>query len=99
MVVGDDIEADVRAMLEASLPSFGLDYRLVHRLVGVGSLGRPRFTLLAQWQGEFVALEAKAGAQRLHIPLVMRQLLQQYLLTPAQIPAPPRVCAGCQLWR
>lgn len=55
-----EIPSDVRAMLEASLPSFGLDYRLVHRLAGVGSLGRPRFTLLAQWQGEFVALEAKA---------------------------------------
>jgi hypothetical protein len=51
---------DVRAMLEASLPSFGMEYRLVHRLAGVGSLGRPRFTLITQWQGESVALEAKA---------------------------------------
>jgi uncharacterized protein (DUF2252 family) len=55
-----ELPPDVRAMLEASLPSFGLEYRLVHRLAGVGSLGRPRFTLLTQWQGEFVALEAKA---------------------------------------
>jgi Uncharacterized protein conserved in bacteria (DUF2252) len=51
---------DVRAMLEASLPSQGLEYRLVHRLAGVGSLGRPRFTLLTKWQEEYVALEAKA---------------------------------------
>ena len=52
--------SSVRAMLEAALPSFGLEYRLVHRLAGVGSLGRPRFTLLTKWQDEFVALEAKA---------------------------------------
>jgi hypothetical protein len=51
---------EVRSMLEASLPSPGLVYRLVHRLGGVGSLGRPRFTVLGKWQGEFVALEAKA---------------------------------------
>ncbi len=50
----------VRSMLEASLPSQGLEYRLVHRQAGVGSLGRPRFTALAEWQGEYVALEAKA---------------------------------------
>ena len=47
-------------MLEASLPSQGLEYRLVHRQAGIGSLGRPRFTALAEWQGEYVALEAKA---------------------------------------
>jgi Uncharacterized protein conserved in bacteria (DUF2252) len=51
---------EVRSMLEASLPSQGLEYRLVHRQAGVGSLGRPRFTALAEWQGEYVALEAKA---------------------------------------
>jgi len=51
---------EVRSMLEASLPSQGLEYRLVHRQAGIGSLGRPRFTVLAEWQGEFVALEAKA---------------------------------------
>ena len=32
----------------------------MHRQAGVGSLGRPRFTLLAEWQSEFIALEAKA---------------------------------------
>jgi uncharacterized protein DUF2252 len=51
---------EVRSMLEASLPSQGLEYRLVHRQAGIGSLGRPRFTALAEWQGEYVALEAKA---------------------------------------
>jgi hypothetical protein len=51
---------NVRSMLEALLPSQGLEYRLVHRQAGVGSLGRPRFTLLTQWHGEYVALEVKA---------------------------------------
>ena len=51
---------EVRSMLEASLPSQGLEYRLVHRQAGTGSLGRPRFTALAEWQGDYVALEAKA---------------------------------------
>jgi hypothetical protein len=50
----------VRQMLEAGLPTKELNYRLVHRQAGVGSLGRPRFTLLTEWQGEYVALEAKA---------------------------------------
>lgn len=51
---------EVRSMLEASLPSPELEYRLVHRRAGIGSLGRPRFTALTEWQGEYVALEAKA---------------------------------------
>lgn len=55
-----ELPADVRSMLEAGLPTQGLAYRLVHRQAGVGSLGRPRFTLLTEWQGENIALEAKA---------------------------------------
>ncbi len=51
---------EVRSMLEASLPSQGLEYRLIHRQAGIGSLGCPRFTALAEWQGEYVALEAKS---------------------------------------
>ncbi|HLO28998.1 MAG TPA: DUF2252 family protein [Anaerolineales bacterium] len=51
---------EVRSMLAAAFPSAGLEYRTMHRQAGVGSLGRPRFTALAEWQGEFVALEAKA---------------------------------------
>ncbi len=50
----------VRSMLEAALPSQGMEYRILHRQAGVGSLGRPRYTALAGWQGGFVAREAKA---------------------------------------
>ncbi|MGE5375226.1 MAG: DUF2252 family protein [Bacteroidota bacterium] len=55
-----NVPAEVIDMLEAGLPAKGMTYRLIHRLAGVGSLGRPRFTLLAHWQDGNVALEAKA---------------------------------------
>jgi hypothetical protein len=55
-----DVPSELRAMLEASLPEQGMAYHMLHRQAGVGSLGRPRFTLLAEWQDNFIALEAKA---------------------------------------
>jgi len=51
---------EVRSVLEAALPSQGMEYRILHRQAGVGSLGRPRYTALAKWQGGLVAREAKA---------------------------------------
>ena len=51
---------EMRSALEAALPSQDMEYRLLHRQAGVGSLGRPRFTALAEWQGGFIAREAKA---------------------------------------
>jgi hypothetical protein len=36
--------------------------RYVHRVVGLGSLGRQRFVALAQWRGGLLAREAKALA-------------------------------------
>jgi hypothetical protein len=47
-------------LLRASLPERGLAYRIVPRVAGVGSLGRPRFVVLAEWRGALVAREAKA---------------------------------------
>jgi hypothetical protein len=55
-----EVPPDVQSMLEAALPVQGLAYRLIHRQAGVGSLGRPRYTVLAAWQDGFVAVEAKA---------------------------------------
>jgi len=51
---------EVLSMLEAALPVPELPYRLVHRQAGVGSLGRPRFTAIAEWQCGYAAVEAKA---------------------------------------
>lgn len=59
-VMEKETPPEVMSMLEAGLPSQGMDYRILHRQAGTGSLGRPRYTALAEWQGGFVAVEAKA---------------------------------------
>ena len=46
--------------LEHLLPSRDLRYRLVHRVAGLGSLGRARFVAIADWYGGRIAREAKA---------------------------------------
>jgi uncharacterized protein DUF2252 len=64
--------------LRALLPR-GVTYSVRRRIAGVGSLGRQRFVALAEWEGGFIAREAKAlvpsaadrGAAR-----VARQLIE-----------------------
>lgn len=46
--------------LKAALPDPRLSYKVVRRVAGVGSLGRPRFVAVANWHGGLVAREAKA---------------------------------------
>ena len=55
----------VAAMLERALPERHLTGRIVHRVAGVGSLGRQRFVLLAQWRGENRPRGQGAGSVRL----------------------------------
>ena len=50
------------ALFKALMPEPGLDYRVVRRVAGVGSLGHPRLVALAQWRGAMIAREAKAWA-------------------------------------
>ena len=50
------------AALRLLLPDRTLRYRVVRRVAGVGSLGRPRFVALAEWGSSLVAREAKALA-------------------------------------
>ena len=52
-------QSAVRA-LEQALPNPGLQYRLLHRVAGLGSLGRQRLVALAEFEGAKVAREAKA---------------------------------------
>lgn len=52
----------VAGALDRALPERGLDKRIVHRVAGVGSLGRHRYVALALWRGGRVAREAKALA-------------------------------------
>jgi hypothetical protein len=49
----------VRSALVRALPERGLSCRVVHRRAGLGSLGRRRFTALAEWRGGKIAREAK----------------------------------------
>jgi len=49
----------VQKMLAASLPDRRLTFRTVHRISGLGSLGRPRYVAIASWAGANVAREAK----------------------------------------
>ncbi len=53
------LPASVRAALKQALPEVRLSFRIVHRQAGLGSLGRRRFTALAEWRGGWIAREAK----------------------------------------
>ena len=55
-----DVAPEVIAALERWLPEKGLSYKFVHRIAGLGSLGRQRFVALADWRGGLIAREAKA---------------------------------------
>ncbi len=47
------------------LPERDLACRVVHRVAGLGSLGRERFTAIAEWRGGKIAREVKAAGARL----------------------------------
>ena len=47
-------------MLEKALPEGNLDYKIVLRKAGMGSLGQQRFVAIAEWDGGCIAREAKA---------------------------------------
>ena len=49
----------MRAM-ESLMPAKGLEVKVVHRISGLGSLGRERYVALADWDGGRIAREAKA---------------------------------------
>ncbi len=51
---------DARSALAALWPAPRLTWRVVHRIAGLGSLGRQRFVVLAEWRGGRIAREAKA---------------------------------------
>jgi hypothetical protein len=48
--------------MERMLPERGLEYRVVHRIAGLGSLGRERYVAIAIYRGGRIAREAKALA-------------------------------------
>ncbi len=46
--------------IEHLMPVRNLEYRLAHRVAGLGSLGHARFVAIADWNGGRIAREAKA---------------------------------------
>jgi hypothetical protein len=48
--------------VERMMPERHLEWRISHRVAGLGSLGRERYVAVAQWRGGSVAREAKALA-------------------------------------
>ena len=53
------IPATIKAALNRAFPEVYLPFRVVHRHAGLGSLGRRRFTALAEWRSGWIAREAK----------------------------------------
>jgi Uncharacterized protein conserved in bacteria (DUF2252) len=51
---------DARQALEKTLPSKKVEYKVVRREAGMGSLGQQRFVAIADWEGGCIAREAKA---------------------------------------
>jgi len=50
---------DLKRALEKTLPEVGIEYKVVRRRAGLGSLGQERFVAIATWQGGSIAREAK----------------------------------------
>jgi hypothetical protein len=57
--VSGTLPRNLKATLEKTLPP-RVDYKLVRRKAGLGSLGQPRFVAIADWKGGCIAREAKA---------------------------------------
>lgn len=58
--VKNDVPLSAIDAIEHLMPVRGLDYRLTHRVAGLGSLGHARYVALADWHGGRIAREAKA---------------------------------------
>jgi hypothetical protein len=58
----EDVPAGATKAIARWMPQSGLHWRVVHRVAGLGSLGRQRFVALAEWHGGSIAREAKALA-------------------------------------
>lgn len=59
-VVRGYLPKDVKLTLEKTLPDSKMDYKVVRRAAGLGSRGQQRFVAIAQWNGGYIAREAKA---------------------------------------
>jgi len=53
------VPAKIAALLRQAMPEKNVPFRIAHRLAGLGSLGRERYTALADWRGGKIARETK----------------------------------------
>jgi hypothetical protein len=53
------IAGDLKRALQKTLPEAGIEYKVVRRQAGLGSLGQERFVAVAAWKGGCIAREAK----------------------------------------
>jgi len=58
----NDVPASAIKALARVMPAPDLEWRIVHRRAGLGSLGRERYVALVHWAGGSIAREAKAIA-------------------------------------
>jgi hypothetical protein len=59
-VAHDMLPRSLKQALEKTLPDSNMDYKVVRRQAGTGSLGQQRFVAIAQREGGCIAREAKA---------------------------------------
>ena len=59
-VIRHGLPKDAKRALEKALPDPKMEYSVVRREAGLGSLGQQRFVAIANWEGGFLAREAKA---------------------------------------
>ena len=59
-VIRHGLPKNAKQVLEKALPDPKMEYRVVRREAGLGSLGQQRFVAIANWKGGFLAREAKA---------------------------------------
>ena len=60
--VGEGPPAEALKAISRMMPEQGLSWRIVHRVAGLGSLGRERYVAIGEWRGGSIAREAKALA-------------------------------------
>jgi hypothetical protein len=58
----EDVPKSANKAIGSLMPEPGMEWKVGHRIAGLGSLGRERYVGLAQWRGGSVAREAKALA-------------------------------------
>ncbi|HLK66220.1 MAG TPA: DUF2252 family protein [Bryobacteraceae bacterium] len=57
-----EVPVGVTKAIDKMMPERGVEWKVTHRVAGLGSLGRERYVAIADWRGGSVAREAKALA-------------------------------------